>query len=155
MNIFITVGTTPFDDLIKACDEKLDSYGYTIKAQISNSAKYIPTSFDSFSYDKNIIEHYEWADIVIAHAGAGTFYQLMEMGKKTILIPNQELKDNHQNDICNYAQNNNYAYVLNEIKDIKTIIKKIQVHEFNTYKKDENKISQYIYDLIIKNTNTI
>lgn len=151
MNIFITVGTTPFDKLIATCEKRLEVYNYTIKAQISNTAKYIPTSFDSFAYDKNIIKHYEWADIIIAHAGAGTFYQLMEMGKKVILIPNEQLKDGHHNDICNYANNNNYAYVLNDIENLENILKKIQVHQFEKYEKNENEISKYIYNLIVGN----
>ncbi len=152
MNIFITVGTTPFDELIKVCDEQLASSGYTIKAQISSTAKHIPASFDSFSYDKKIMEYYKWADIVIAHAGAGTFYQLMEMGKKVILIPNEQLKDGHQNDICTYAQKNNYAYVLNNIGDLQKILEKIKAHTFNKYKKEENRISDYIYNIMSKNT---
>ena len=149
MNIFITVGTTPFDDLIKACDTRLDLSRYTIKAQISNHAKYTPSSFDSFAYDKNIMEHYDWADIIIAHAGAGTFYQLMEMKKKVLLIPNENLKDSHQNDICNFAQKNNYAYVLHDIKNLESILEKIEQHEFTNYEKDKNKISQSIYNIII------
>jgi len=151
MNIFITVGTTPFDQLIEMCDKRLSSNDYIIKAQISNSAKYIPNSFDSFAYDKNISEHYKWADIIISHAGAGTFYQLMEMGKKVILIPNGQLKDDHQNDICTYAKNNNFAYVLNNMEDLEDLLEKISIHKFNTYQKDENKISNYIYNLIVKN----
>ena len=124
---------------------------YTIKAQISNLAKYTPSSFTSFSYDKNITEHYEWADVVISHAGAGTFYQLMEMGKKVILIPNNTLKDGHQNDICNYANNNNYAYILHDFEEIENILKQIKVHTFDTYNKEKSQIAQYIYDLITCN----
>ncbi len=74
----------------------------------------------------------------------------MEMGKKTILIPNEQLKDGHQNDICNYAKNNNYAYVLNNVEEIENILNTIEVHKFDTYKRDEVKIAKYIHDLIIE-----
>ena len=154
MNIFITVGTTPFDDLIRICDETLGAYGYNIKAQISDTATYIPTSFDSFTYDSKIISYYDWADIIVSHAGAGTFYQLMELGKKVILVPNLELKDGHQNDICTYAHNNNYACVLEQIEDIKEVLKKIQRHQFNHYSKDPNDISTYICQLINKDSSS-
>lgn len=148
MNVFITVGTTPFDDLIRVCDETLGAYDYSIKAQISDSATYIPVSFDSFAYDSKIMPYYNWADVIVAHAGAGTFYQLMELGKKVILVPNSELKDGHQNDICTYAQNNNYAYVLEHTEEIAMILEKIQTHKFNHYTKDPNEISSYICQLI-------
>ena len=148
VNIFITVGTTPFDELIQACDEKLDPQKYAVKAQISDTAKYIPKSFESFAYDPDIQVHYEWADVIISHAGAGTFYQLMEMGKKVIFVPNQTLKDSHQNDICTYALKHNYAFVLNDVTALEMFLAKIQDHHFIPYEKDTDEISQTIYHII-------
>ena len=150
IKIFITVGTTPFDDLITYCDKNLNNKHYIIKAQISDKAKFRPSNFEAFPFSSDIMEYYNWADIIIAHAGAGTFYQLMEMNKKVILVPNNTLKDKHQNDLCSFAQNNNYAYVMKNFDDIPRMLNNITSHHFKKYVKDKNEIANYIIENIIE-----
>jgi len=150
MNIFITVGTTPFDTLIKYCDTSLDSSQYTVIAQISNLAIYQPLSFESFAYTEEIVNYYEWADVIISHAGAGTFYQLMELGKKVIFIPNVTLKDQHQDDICTYALQNNYAFSTKNYSEIPKLLDIIREYDFRPYRKDSQKIASFVFDRIKK-----
>lgn len=149
MKIFITVGTTPFNELIRFCEKSLSPDRYTIKAQISDLASYRPNSFESFAYTKNITDYYEWADVIIAHAGAGTFYQLMEIGKKVIFVPNHTMKDNHQNDICRYALDNNLAFVLGKPEQLIELLDTLEKHHFTKYHKPENSIARYLYDIVL------
>lgn len=148
MKIFITLGTTPFDGLIQYCDENIDHSKYTIKAQISNQALYHAKHFESFEYTNDIQGYYDWADVVISHAGAGSFYKLMEHKKKVIFVPNVTLKDNHQDDLCRYAEMNNFAFVLNDYANLNVLLEKMISYEFNIYQKEENKIAEYIIGLI-------
>lgn len=148
MKIFITVGTTPFDTLIKYCDECISSSEYTIKAQVSDLCLYQVKKFEVFEYTDKIQKYYDWADVVISHAGAGSFYKLMEQGKKVIFVPNTELKDNHQHDICKFAEDNNYAFVLHNYNDLNELLGKIGSYYFTKYIKEKNEISEYILTVI-------
>jgi len=152
MNIFITVGTTPFDKLMHFCDENIDTSNNIVKAQISNLAKYTPSKFESFAYTNAIKEHYEWADVIISHAGSGTLFQLLEMNKKTIFVPNNIHKDAHQNDLCRFVVDNNHAFVLNDYAELNALIEDIENYEFNTYNKETNGIAKYIVELICNTT---
>lgn len=148
MNIFITVGTTPFDKLISFCDESLDVKNNVVKAQVSNLAKYIPYNFESFAYTSEIKELYEWADVIISHAGSGTLFQLLEQTKKTIFVPNNIHKDKHQNDLCKFVMSNNFAFVLNEYSELDMLLENIKSHKFNIYHKEKNSIAQFIVGII-------
>lgn len=148
MNIFITVGTTPFDKLMRYCDKNIDTKKYNIKAQISNLAKYIPSNFESFAYTNEIKELYDWADVIIAHAGSGTLFQLLEMNKKTIFVPNNIHKDAHQNDLCRFVLEKNFAFVLNDYSKLNQLLEGIDGYTFNIYKKEANNIAKFILEVL-------
>lgn len=129
MKIFVTVGTTPFESLIKYIDINIKNH--EVIAQISDG-KYMPQRMKSFNYTKNIEEYYKWADIVITHAGAGSVYKLLEMQKRIIVVPNLERLDNHQLELANFIESNNYGEVFYKLEDIK-INKNVKN---NSYKKE-------------------
>lgn len=151
--IFITVGTTPFDELIKFCDQTIDTKKFNIFAQISPYAKYKPLNFEYIEYTQNIDEYYNNYDLIISHAGAGSVYKLLELNKKTIFVPNYTMKDDHQIDICNFIEKKNYALVMKiNQKDID--INKTINESFNsqntTYEKEKTpmSLSQEIYSIL-------
>ena len=49
-----------------------------------------------FSFSENIADHFQWADIVIARAGALTIAEIMAVGVASILIPYPYAVDDHQ-----------------------------------------------------------
>lgn len=117
MKIFVTVGTTPFDSLIKHIDSNIIN-NYEIIAQIS-TGKYKPQHMEFFDYTSEIEKYYNWADIVVTHAGAGSVYKLLEKNKNIIVIPNLDRVDKHQLELAKYVEINNYAQVFYNLKDFK------------------------------------
>jgi beta-1,4-N-acetylglucosaminyltransferase len=121
MKIFVTVGTTPFDTLIRFCDENLDS-SLAITMQISNDASYIPKRFDHIKFTKDIISSYQSADLVITHAGAGTIFTLLEMRKRIIVVPNLDRDDSHQKDLAGVVEKRNWGLVCWHYQDLPELI---------------------------------
>lgn len=144
--IFVTVGTTPFDELIEYIDNlEIED---EIILQISNEAKYIPKKKNSFKFTKNINDYYEKADIIISHAGAGSIYNLLEKNKKIIIIPNLSRVDTHQLDITQYMQKENYAITCQNINQLDKIIKNIDSYKLKKYEKDVFFKAHEIKDLL-------
>ena len=103
MKIFVTVGTTKFDGLIEYIDNNFDSKKYEVFFQIADG-KYIPKNFPYVRFVSNIKNFFLKCDIVITHAGAGSIYELLELNKKIIIVPNLERKDKHQLDIALFME---------------------------------------------------
>lgn len=136
MNFFITVGTTKFDALMKAideyaCQDKLDDFTF----QIANG-NYIPKNGKVITFVPDIAHYYDWADIVITHAGAGSIYRLLELRKKIIIVPNLERVDKHQNDIATFMDEHQYALVLWDFSQLSSVMKKILTFSPVIYDKD-------------------
>jgi beta-1,4-N-acetylglucosaminyltransferase len=136
MKIFVTVGTTSFDPLIKFIDEKFHKKGYEIIFQISEG-KYIPKNFEYFKFSENIDFYYKDCDAVITHAGAGSVYRLLELKKKIIIIPNLERVDKHQIEIAEYMQENRHALMCSDIHDLHFAVDDIMNIELAEFKKED------------------
>jgi beta-1,4-N-acetylglucosaminyltransferase len=132
--ILVTVGTTPFDSLIQFIDE-LEDIDEEIILQISKDAKYIPVNKKYFEFISNINEYYENASLIITHAGAGSIYNLLELNKRIIIVPNTERVDNHQLDITEYMKNEKYALTCTEINSLSEILKNLNSYEIKKYTK--------------------
>lgn len=107
--IFVTVGSTSFDDLSLAvlqesfcrkCQER-GFFGLTL--QHGKSGRILPAppqiaGFDikTFAYAPSLAAQMEQADLIISHAGAGTILDALKLHKKLIVVANETLMDNHQ-----------------------------------------------------------
>ncbi|MDD2698434.1 MAG: glycosyltransferase [Arcobacteraceae bacterium] len=141
MKIFVTVGTTKFDSLIKSVDENLLDLDYEVTMQISDG-NYKPKHFE---FTNEIQKYFREADVVITHAGAGSIYELLELGKKIIIVPNFDRIDKHQSDIADYMDKNNYA---KSIYNIVNVIEALKSHNFDEFKKENFFKAQEIIDFM-------
>jgi beta-1,4-N-acetylglucosaminyltransferase len=138
INVFITVGTTEFDELIEFIDEiSLNLPDFNMVAQISSSAVYSPKNITFFDFSDDFESYVESADIIISHAGAGSVYSMLEKGKKLIVVPNLTRADKHQLELANFVQTKNFSIVCYVLKDLEEAILRVNKTSFNVYEKDD------------------
>ncbi len=89
--ILVTVGSVaPFDRLVAEVDQLAGKGAIgDVVAQIGNGS-YIPRNARWFRFEHGLIKYFGEADLVITHNGAGTIFELLALGKKTIAIPNPD-----------------------------------------------------------------
>jgi len=109
MKIFVTLGTTPFDSLIKYIDE--NDFFKKHEVLIQSKGNYRPKNFDFFEFSELIDDIYLESDLIITHAGAGSIYSLLEKRMKFISVPNFERVDKHQKDLSFFLQEKKLALV--------------------------------------------
>ena len=115
MKVFVTVGTTKFDKLLKKLLEldiqkALKAKGYTeLTIQYGNSEFVDPRTdlgfeelkvIDFFNFKPSLDPYILEADLVIGHAGAGTCLEVLKARKPLIVVINEDLMDNHQNELA-------------------------------------------------------
>ncbi|CAA3016704.1 UDP-N-acetylglucosamine transferase subunit ALG13 homolog [Olea europaea var. sylvestris] len=112
--VFVTVGTTCFDSLVRAVDtqevkEALFRKGYTHLLIQMGRGSYIPTKsareegsvdVDYFTFSSSIAEYLKSASLVISHAGSGSIFETLQLKKPLIVVVNEDLMDNHQSELA-------------------------------------------------------
>ncbi|KAH9749018.1 glyco-tran 28 C domain-containing protein [Citrus sinensis] len=112
--VFVTVGTTCFDALVKAVDtlevkQELTRRGYTHLLIQMGRGTYVPTkslgedglmAVDYFTFSSSIADHLRSASLVISHAGSGSIFETLRHGKPLIVVVNEDLMDNHQSELA-------------------------------------------------------
>lgn len=108
MNLFVTVGTTRFDSLLQqvAIDPFFRSNDCVLQVGPGGLK---PEGFEAFDYTTRIEEYCKRADVVITHAGAGSIYQILELRKPMVIVPNTDRLDRHQHDIATFMHTKGYA----------------------------------------------
>src|SRR5690348_2289974 len=123
-HIFVTVGTTEFDELIQAVTSpkalKLlhDIGGYTEMIVQRGKGKFIPEQsrddpidVTTYDYKKSLHEDMSSADLIITHCGAGSLMESLSLKKPTIAVVNKSLWDNHQLELAQaFAKDNHIVY---------------------------------------------
>ncbi|NLE76981.1 MAG: hypothetical protein GX605_09575 [Chloroflexi bacterium] len=96
--IFVTVGTTEFDGLVRAMDELAPSLGQPVVMQIGHGA-YEPHQAQFFRFAGSLAPHLAQADLVVAHGGLGTTMEVLYLGKPLVSVSNPDRYDRHQEDL--------------------------------------------------------
>ncbi|XP_057375948.1 UDP-N-acetylglucosamine transferase subunit ALG13 homolog [Daphnia carinata] len=119
-NIFVTVGTTQFDELVTEVLhpdmlEVMESKGYThLIIQIGRGLEpQIPTSrriqITLYHLKENISSDIEDSSLVISHAGAGSCLEVLNAHKPLIVVVNQKLMGNHQLELAEKLQSERHV----------------------------------------------
>lgn len=154
--ILVTVGGVEefkFNRLFMIIDELCEE-GVIDKKQIivqGGYNDYIPKNyeitdfFESDEFKKLIVD----SQFIISHAGTGTVVSAVKEGKKVIIFPRiakyHEHLDDHQLELCQLFENNNFALVAHNKEELVECIKHINEFVPNKFVSNNN----YITNLII------
>ncbi|XP_015059732.1 UDP-N-acetylglucosamine transferase subunit ALG13 homolog [Solanum pennellii] len=122
--VFVTVGTTSFDALVRAVDtpevkNELFKKGYTDILIQMGRGLYIPTkstaengspALDYFTFSSSIADYLKSASLVISHAGSGSIFETLRLGKPLIVVVNEDLMDNHQSELAEELAERKHLY---------------------------------------------
>lgn len=131
MNIFVTVGHTRFNSLFKMI-ASFNRPDWQFISQISDGDVF-PAAGESFAYTDCIHDFYRQADVVITHAGAGSVFTLLEMGKPTIVVANTDRVDAHQNDLLDYVERSHFAQVCRDLNLLEYLLENSASFKANEY----------------------
>lgn len=149
MNVLVTVGTTPFNSLVKLLDKVDLPSSFELLGQIGYGS-YKPKTFDYFEFEDNFQPRLDWADIVVTHAGAGTVFRLLEQKKKCIVVGNLERVDVHQTEIVRFLIKNNYALATEDISAVPALLKEVDSFIPEIYVKTKFFVAKELSDYILK-----
>ena len=122
--IFVTVGTTHFDPLIKEVD-RLKSTGIIeddVIAQIGEG-QYIPKHLQWFRYTDDMHRYYKESRLCICHGGVGSIYELLYLGKEFIAVANRDLKDDHQSDLLKALMKRNWCRCCLHLEELEVALR--------------------------------
>ncbi|KAM6198223.1 UDP-N-acetylglucosamine transferase subunit ALG13-like isoform 1-T1 [Sarcoramphus papa] len=124
-SVFVTVGTTSFDDLIAtvcspAALQVLQSRGYqklvlqvgrgALKPALHSSPA---MAVEAFRFKDSLGEDLRRADLVISHAGAGSCLEALEKQKPLIVVTNEKLMNNHQLELAKQLHRDGHVLCCN------------------------------------------
>ncbi|XP_053328626.1 UDP-N-acetylglucosamine transferase subunit ALG13 homolog [Spea bombifrons] len=121
-SMFVTVGTTSFDELISRVSSEqivdiLKDLGYDrLVLQIGrgttepNSYRTAKFSLEVFRYKDSLAEDLKNADLVISHAGAGSCLETLGERKPLIVVINEKLMSNHQLELAKQLHKDGHLY---------------------------------------------
>jgi beta-1,4-N-acetylglucosaminyltransferase len=163
--VFITVGTTLFENLIKKFDEDhilkiLIANGFTnIIYQIgkgtfepSNWKKYPVLTVEIFKFKPSLIDDMKKAELMISHSGAGTLLECLRLKKNVIAVNNEILMGNHQMELIDALSKNDYIFGCSTLKEVDekldAYIKKLKKLGLRPYPEPQGGMIQQIIDEI-------
>ncbi|KAL8159528.1 hypothetical protein V2J09_001065 [Rumex salicifolius] len=92
--VFVTVGTTLFDALVKAVDTS------ETKKELFSKGDDGSLAVDYFTFSPTIADSLRSASLVISHAGSGSVFETLRLRKPLIVVVNEDLMDNHQAELA-------------------------------------------------------
>ncbi|SOV75503.1 glycosyltransferase family 28 protein, putative [Plasmodium sp. gorilla clade G3] len=171
MYLFVTVGSTNFDELIKYIDDEqfhlfLRNIGFSyMTIQIGNGT-YIPKLIYTndnninnnkllkevkyFTYKTNLDKYFEKAHFILSHSGAGTTLECLRKKKKILIVVNKKLMNNHQSEFANYMYSCNYLDICNNLQNLKqNIYLSLKKDTYNPFpQSDAQPFLKDLYNLI-------
>ena len=130
--VFVTVGTTSFDALIRATTapefaNALEKLGFDeLRLQVGRGKE--PSKTDRttwFRFAPTITDEMRAADVVISHAGAGSILEALELGKRLVVCVNEKLMDNHQAELATALEARGHVVVARGVDDVADALQRV------------------------------
>lgn len=126
--IFLTVGTTEFDELIKYINDHSQAFfqtlgglgckqyimqigrGVIVPENMARMGHSFGINVEIFRFKPNLSDDMYHADLVISHCGAGSIIEALSLDKVLIVVVNSTLQGNHQTELSDELSSQNYCY---------------------------------------------
>lgn len=163
--IFVTVGTTKFDDLINVilsdqiqfhlkqlhCKKLVIQFG--TGAEIDRSVielllqKY-DIEIECYRLKANILNDIKSSDLIISHAGAGSCLEVLIANKPLVAVVNDRLMDNHQTELAEQLNRDGYLLYCTP-NTLSELIKKLEINIKNLKPYECGNLNKFVKHLNI------
>ena len=141
--IFVTVGSTDFDALIRAADNLGPSLQSQGAMQIGHG-QYIPVNMPYFRFAPSLAPYYDQASLVIAHGGLGTTMEVLRRGLPLVSVSNPDRYDNHQEELLSAMAEEGYLIECRQLDELERAIEMAQITPLRHYQPPECHIHRAI-----------
>lgn len=152
-NIYVTVGSTSFDELINTVIlpetieqlKRLGAERLTIQSgnyeHEIDSANFTDIEVLCYRYTDDFPREVMKADLIIGHAGAGTCLEALRQRKRLLVVTNDSLMGGHQDELADQLSSDNYL-IRTGMKDFHDNLEficrnQIQLREFPSAKESK------------------
>ena len=142
--IFVTVGTTEFDELVQAMDELAPQLEDEVVMQIGRGAYQPCHAAASFRFAPALDDYFARASVVVAHGGLGTAMEVLHRGGKLIGVPNPDRYDRHQEDLMSYLAEHGHLLWCRDTSGLADALKRVQGTEMVPYEAPECSIPKVV-----------
>ena len=147
--IFVTVGTSDFEQLVRKIDELAPFLRDQVVIQIGHG-RYIPRNCEYFRFAPSLDPYYDKADIVVAHGGLGTTMEVLEKGKKLISVENITCIDDHQTDILEILAKEGHLIWCRDWDELPSLLERAPAMTPRPYVAPPCRIAEVIKDFLRK-----
>lgn len=107
--IFVTVGTWRFDKLVEVIDQAVGAGLLEREVIIQiGCGDYQPVHCEYFRVANSLRPYYDRAELVVAHGGTGTTFEVLHRGLNLLSVANQHVQDNHQHEFLEAMERRGY-----------------------------------------------
>ncbi len=132
-SIFVTVGTTDFDDLARAMDGFAAEHPEERVVVQIGDGRYEPEHAEWFRFAPSLEPHYADAKVVVAHGGIGTTMEVIQRGVPLVSVANPDRDDDHQRDVLGHLSGKGHLLWCRRLEDLPTAIERAVQEEFEPY----------------------
>ena len=147
--IFVTVGTTDFDALVRAMDDLAPTLDEPVIAQIGRGL-YEPRNMEFVRSAPSLDLYYSQARVVVSHGGLGTLIEVMQRGLKLIGLSNPDRYDRHQDDLLGAFEVAGHMLWCRDLADLPQALREADVRTFTPYVSPPCHIAKVIRDYLAK-----
>lgn len=150
MKIFVTVGNGKFESLVRKIDDLVGSGKLKdeVVMQVGNG-DYKPKNCEYFDFSASLTKYEKAADIVISHGGPGCIFEILDMHKKLIGVPNIDRTDPmHQVEYLRAIAETGSLLLCEDVDTILDFINKAKKFKFIPYKRADCSMDKVINEFI-------
>lgn len=155
--IFVTVGThyMGFERLIKKMDEIAGEITEKVLMQVG-STEYEPVNAEWFKYKEidELYGIYKSANIIVAHAGAGTLLDALKFQKSIVAVPRLKIMGEHIDDqqleLSEALENSGKVIAVYEIENLGDVLKNAKKPKEHSFKVNKD-LSIFLRDFLREN----
>ncbi len=131
--LFVTVGSTDFDPLIRTVDALATTLGpWRGQMQIGHG-RYLPANLPYFRFAPSLQSYYAAASLVIAHGGLASTMEVLKLGIPLISVDNADRYDQHQCDLLEALAAEGYLYWCRALDQLAQAIATVQAQPLRRY----------------------
>jgi beta-1,4-N-acetylglucosaminyltransferase len=145
--VFVTVGTSDFDQLVREIDEFAPSLDDHVVVQIGHG-EYLPRNCEFFRFAPSLDPYYDQADAIVAHGGLGTTMEVLRRGKKLISVENTTCVDDHQTDILETFAEEGYLIWCRDLGELPSLLARVPAINLKPYGAPACRIAEVIKEFL-------